>query len=89
MDYFISYDIEDNKSRTKLFERLKDFGLKPIQKSLFYGELSRAEKVAIKGILSKHCGKNDKALIATVNLDFNDTIGHDKSDFEKPEFGIF
>ena len=26
MRYLICYDIEDNKNRTKLFERLKDFG---------------------------------------------------------------
>ena len=31
----ISYDIADNKKRLKFYEVLKDFGLLPIQKSVF------------------------------------------------------
>lgn len=51
MQYLVDYDIENTKNRTKLFEKLKDFGLKPVQKSLFYGELSNAEKLSIKILL--------------------------------------
>lgn len=88
MQYLICYDIEDNKNRTKLFERLKDFGLLAVQKSVFYGELSKAEKLAIKKLLSKYCAKSDKAIIASVNLDFNDTLGYTKEYFESKTYEI-
>ena len=52
MDYLIAYDIEDNKNRSKVFEMLKDFGLRAVQKSVFFGELSNAEKIEIKIFLS-------------------------------------
>ena len=35
MQYLIAYDIENTKNRTKLFEKLKDFGLKPVQNRFF------------------------------------------------------
>lgn len=88
MQYLICYDIEDNKNRTKLFEKLKDFGLLAVQKSVFYGELSKAEKLAIKELLSKYCAKSDKAIIASVNLDFNDTLGYTKEYFESKTYEI-
>ncbi len=34
-EVLVSYDIEDNKNRKKLFEELKDMGLNSIQKSVF------------------------------------------------------
>ena len=33
----VGYDISDTKNRTKMFNDLKDVGLLPIQKSLFWG----------------------------------------------------
>ena len=54
MDYLIAYDIEDNKNRSKVFEMLKDFGLRAVQKSVFFGELSNAEKIEIKIFLSEN-----------------------------------
>lgn len=88
MDYLITYDIEDNKNRTKVFEKLKDFGLIAVQKSVFFGELSNAEKIEIKAFLAKYCDKNDKVIISKFDLKFEDLIGYEKSDFEKPEFQI-
>lgn len=41
--YIVCYDVENNKRRSKFFDFLKDLGLQPIQKSVFYGELSTAE----------------------------------------------
>ncbi|MCT7468282.1 CRISPR-associated endonuclease Cas2 [Aliarcobacter cryaerophilus] len=35
-EVLVSYDIEDNKNRKKLFEVLKDMGLNSIQKSVFW-----------------------------------------------------
>ncbi|VVM27565.1 hypothetical protein BSPWISOXPB_10537 [uncultured Gammaproteobacteria bacterium] len=36
-EVMVAYDIEDSKNRTKLFKKLKDISLKPIQKSVFWG----------------------------------------------------
>ena len=46
--YLICYDIENNKTRTKFFEKMKDFGLQPIQKSVFYGFLNQAEYNSVR-----------------------------------------
>lgn len=88
MQYLIGYDIENTKNRTKLFEKLKDFGLKPVQKSLFYGELSNAEKLSVKIFLKKYCLDGDKAIITAASLKIEDTIGYEKDDFTKKEFEI-
>ena len=88
MQYLIAYDIENTKNRTKLFEKLKDFGLKPVQKSLFYGELSNAEKLSVKIFLKQYCLDGDKAIITAVSLKIEDTLGYEKDDFTKKEFEI-
>ena len=46
--YLICYDIEDDKIRRKFFEKMKDFGLVSIQKSVFYGDLTVPELTAMK-----------------------------------------
>ena len=38
---YIFYDIPDDRLRTKVADVLKDFGLERIQKSVFFGRLSR------------------------------------------------
>ena len=84
----VSYDIEDNKNRKKLFEELKDLGLKPIQKSVFWGYVLVSEKRVIKRLFKKYCNiKRDKAFITNVVLDkdLENTFGYDKEDFSHPE----
>ena len=44
----VSYDIEDNKLRKKLFDELKNLGLMSIQKSVFWGYVLTSEKRVIK-----------------------------------------
>ncbi|MCR4941890.1 MAG: CRISPR-associated endonuclease Cas2 [Campylobacter sp.] len=88
MKFLVCYDIENSKNRTKLFERLKDFGLFAVQKSVFYGELSHADKVAIKGLIARYCSQGDKAIITTVKLDIKDTFGYDEKAFEIAEFAV-
>lgn len=46
--YLVCYDIENNKLRTKFFNFLRDLGLTPIQKSVFYGDLKPPEVTALK-----------------------------------------
>lgn len=84
----VSYDIENNKNRKKLFDELKDIGLTPIQKSVFWGYVLASEKRLIKELFKKYCDKKcDKAFIANVNLDKNleNSFGYTKDDFQHPE----
>ena len=83
----VSYDISDTKRRNKLFEALKDVGLKPIQKSLFWGYVLPSEKRVIKELFKIYCDiKSDKALIVNASLDktIEDTFGYDAEYFKHP-----
>lgn len=88
VNYLISYDIENTKNRTKLFENLKDLGLISIQKSVFYGKLQKSEKTIIKKLFEKYCSQNDKAIMVAVNIDINDTYGYCEDEFIMKEFEI-
>lgn len=66
--YIVTYDISNTKMRTKVFESLKDFGLKHIQGSVFWGMIRTAEKNAIGKLLKESCGENDRALIWPVSI---------------------
>lgn len=88
-EVMVAYDIEDTKNRTKLFKKLKDISLKPIQKSVFWGHLNKAEEDSVKRLLKEYCQKTDKAFIARIKLSEqvgqNNSIGYEKDDFpEKP-----
>lgn len=67
-EVMVSYDIEDNKSRTKLFKELKAISLIPIQKSVFWGHLKAAEENAVKRLFRAYCAKADKAFLVRVKL---------------------
>ncbi|OEG00198.1 CRISPR-associated endonuclease Cas2 [Vulcanibacillus modesticaldus] len=57
MYVLLIYDITDDKIRNKIAERLKDYGLKRVQYSAFWGKLNqnRREELMfrIQGLLSK------------------------------------
>jgi len=83
----VSYDISDTKNRNKLFEDLKDLGLRPIQKSVFWGYLLVHEKRIIKKLFRHYCDKDcDRAFIinATLDKDMSDSFGYDSEDFKHP-----
>ena len=83
-EYLISYDVEDNKIRTKTFKELLKYGLNPVQKSVFWGYLTVAELQAIKRHLHGYLGKVDKAFITHTNFNGRGQsyfIGHTKDDF--------
>lgn len=72
-EVLVAYDVEVNKFRTKLFKRLKDYGLIPIQKSVFWGRLTKAEIAAVERLFPEFLkGENDRAFI--VRADFADQI---------------
>jgi len=83
----VSYDIENNKNRTKLFKELKDLGLKPVQKSVFWGYVLKSEKRVIKELFETYCEEGDKAFVLNVKLDKNleDSFGYKNEDFSHPE----
>jgi len=84
----VSYDISETKKRTKFFEELKDLGLFPIQKSVFWGYVLLSEKRIIKALFKKYCDiKTDKAFISNVLLDkdMDNVFGYDRDSFLHPE----
>ena len=83
-EYLVSYDIEDNKVRTKVFKELRKYGLKDVQKSVFWGYLTVAELESIKRYLDKYLKTTDKAFITHTNFNGRGQIyftGHDINDF--------
>ena len=71
--YIVCYDVEDNKRRSKFFDFLKDIGLFPVQKSVFYGDLNVAEhrslKIAVKTMLK---AETDSCMCVACTLEPNE-----------------
>lgn len=65
MVYWVIYDISKNKSRTKIANLCKDYGLERVQKSAFLGEITKnkAEMLAVE--IEKFVNKkeNDKVFM--------------------------
>ena len=88
-EVLVSYDIEDNKNRKKLFDELKDMGLTSIQKSVFWGNLKLAEIKILPYLFEKYCTGCDKAFFVKANLSkeiLKNSFGYEKIDFEEKEF---
>lgn len=89
IELLVCYDIESNKTRKKVADMLKDFGLVSIQKSVYWGWVILAEKKAIlHNIQSKYeLQTSDRVLVMDVNMASNAKsilIGY--SDFELERF---
>ncbi len=68
-EVMVCYDVEDNKVRTRLFGRLKDLGLRPIQKSVFWGHLNTAEERAVLRLFREELDKaTDRAFLVRAPL---------------------
>ncbi|MCY4217866.1 MAG: CRISPR-associated endonuclease Cas2 [Gammaproteobacteria bacterium] len=83
-EYLISYDIEDSKVRKRTFNEFGKYGLKSVQKSVFWGYLTLAEINAIKRYLNAGLSETDKLLITRTNLNSRGQsylIGHTDQDF--------
>ena len=84
-EYLISYDVENNKTRTQLYKDLGSFGLRAVQKSVFWGYLTIAEVHAVKRSLQKYLDTSDKGFVIRSNFNGQGRsyfIGHSKEDFE-------
>ena len=83
-EYLIGYDIEDNKIRVGVFKELQKYGLRSIQKSIFWGYLTLAELQGIKRYLSTCLEKTDRIFITHTNFNGRGQsyfIGHNVEDF--------
>lgn len=80
-EVLISYDIEDNKTRTKLCNKLRDVGMITIQKSVMWGRLLPADIKLAKRILQAELEPSDRAFLLVSKLtEFGNFYGM------KPEF---
>lgn len=88
-EVLVSYDIEENKNRKKLFDALKDMSLVSIQKSVFWGHLKLAEIKMLPHLFEKYCTDGDKAFFVRANLSkeiLKNSFGYDEADFKVKEF---
>ncbi len=84
-EYLVSYDVEDNKIRTRVFKELGKHGLKAVQKSVFWGYLTLAELETVKRYLNDSLNKMDRAFITHTNFNGRGQsyfVGHQKEDFK-------
>ena len=84
-EYLVSYDIEDNKIRTQLFKELEKYGLRPVQKSVFWGYLTLAELKAIQRYLDRELETSDRAFITQTHFNKKGQsyiVGHRKDEFQ-------
>ncbi len=83
-EYLICYDIEDNKVRKKMYTLLLDLGLNNIQKSVFWGFLTRAECNSIYLDAEENLYESDKFLMMPASLKYRENLflGHTKDEFD-------
>jgi len=87
-EYIVAYDIEDNKDRTKLFDELKNCGLAPIQKSVFWGFITKAEATSIQKLLEKYTDNTDRSFMIKASMCSSPKehiIGYSKDMFAYPK----
>ncbi|KFJ43510.1 CRISPR-associated endonuclease Cas2 [Francisella philomiragia] len=84
-EYLIAYDIEDNKARTIIYKQLLAYGLKAVQKSVFWGYMSIAELNAVKRMFDNALNTFDKVFITRVNMQeqkLDYSFGYDEKTFK-------
>lgn len=86
-EVLVAYDVENNKRRKALFEALKDVGLVPVQKSVFWGHITLAEEKYVVRLFSDLEKGADKAFLVRLNLSqamAERSFGYRLSDFGQP-----
>lgn len=92
-EVIVCYDIENNKVRKKIYDGLMDFGLRSIQKSVFWGSLIPAEINAVKVLLEDMLDEGvDRAFVCPCSLEeqksSNFKFGYMPGEIEDwPEYG--
>lgn len=60
---WVLYDVKSNKTRNKVSSTCKNFGMFPIQKSVFLGIVDSDRLETFLDILKKNVGKEDSLII--------------------------
>ncbi len=84
-EYIICYDISDTKKRNKVFNELEKTGMKAVQKSVFWGYLTKAELYSCHRFISQIIEKDDRALITHTNFNGRGQsflVGYKEADFQ-------
>lgn len=85
----VCYDIPDNKVRNRFASSLKDLGLVPLQKSVFYGDLKPAEVKALSKLAKDTLDDNDdRCFWFPCHLNTNtlsDCIGYKHFKYDEPD----
>jgi len=69
-ELFVTYDIEDDKLRTKISKRLLYFGLRRIQYSVFWGDVQEKDIVEMKEFFKGlEYGAKDRVVMTEVNIE--------------------
>lgn len=83
--YLICYDISSNKDRRKFVDFIKDLGLYSLQKSVFFGELNKAELNSLKRYVKKNISpESDKVfwMVARLSSDnLQEGVGYEGFEF--------
>lgn len=67
-EYIVSYDIACNKKRKYVFDLLKNIGLTPIQRSVFWGYLNAPERRYLKQKIKQLLDTEDSAFLTPCKL---------------------
>lgn len=69
-EVLICYDVSESRARAKLYDALKNFGLVPVQGSVFWGHIRKAEERSILREFERLLDpQTDRAFIAPVALE--------------------
>lgn len=87
--YLVCYDIENDKTRKKFYDEMKNLGLIPVQKSVFYGDLASPEFFSIKKLANELLeSETDRCLWIKCNLsesDIKKCFGYDNFKYLEPD----
>lgn len=87
--YLVCYDIPDDKTRKVLSDSLKDMGLIPLQKSVFYGDLKPVEAASLSRFVKEHLDAEiDKCFWFPCHLDverMRHCVGYEDFSYEEPD----
>lgn len=86
--YLVCYDISSDKRRKKLSDFLKDLGLVPMQKSVFYGDLKSAESKALARMVREILQDEDKCFWFPCRLSAEDVRqcpGYEEWNYDEPD----
>jgi CRISPR-associated protein Cas2 len=83
-EIIVCYDIENDKHRRIFAGKLKNFGLTRIQRSVFWGFVTKAEKASILKLFKSELDESDKAFI--VDSQLSKTFERNSFNYQKSDF---